>query len=93
MLAAIAHNFAFRFHLLQYGSEMIANFYGAIYGWSVCMIATMAISLFTERKPLAELEGVTYHTQISSVKRIPAASWVFAAILIGLCVLLNYLFR
>jgi SSS family solute:Na+ symporter len=93
MLAAIAHNFAFRLHLLQYGSEMIANFYGAIYGWSVCMIATMAISLFTRRKPIAELRGITYHTQIAAMKRVPTGSWIFAALLIGLCVWLNYLFR
>jgi SSS family solute:Na+ symporter len=93
ILAAITHNFAFRFHLLQYGSEMIANFYGAIYGWSICMIATMAISLFTRRKPIAELRGVTYHTQIVAMKRVPTRSWVFAASLIGLCVLLNYLFH
>jgi solute:Na+ symporter, SSS family len=93
MLAAIAHNFAFHLHLLQYGSEMIANFYGAIYGWSVCMLATMAISLFTQRKPVAELRGITFHTQIGAMKRVPAGSWIFASILIGLCILLNYLFR
>jgi SSS family solute:Na+ symporter len=93
MLAAIAHNFAFRLHLLHYGSEMTANFYGAIYGWLVCMIATMVISLFTPRKPVAELRGITYHTQIAARKRIPAGSWIFATILIGACVFLNYLFR
>ena len=93
IFAAIAHNFAFRFHMLHYGSEMIANFYGAIYGWSVCMIATMIISLFTRPKPIDELRGITYHTQIAAVKRVPTGSWVFAAILIGLCVLLNCLYR
>ena len=74
-------------------SDLIANFYGAICGWSVCMIATMAISLFTRRKSIADLRGATYHTQIATMKRVPAGSWIFAAILIGLCVLLNYLFR
>jgi hypothetical protein len=72
---------------------MSANFYGAIYGWSVCMLATMAISLFTQRKPVAELQGVTYRTQTGSKRRVPVGSWIFAAILIGLCILLNYLFR
>jgi hypothetical protein len=57
------------------------------------MIATMAISLVRRRKPTAELRGITYHTKISTRKRVPAGSWVFATILIGLCVLLNYLFR
>jgi SSS family solute:Na+ symporter len=93
MLAAIAHNFAFRFHLLQYRSEMTANFYGAMYGWSVCMIATMVISLFTQGKPISELVGVTYPTRISATGRIPASSLAFASILIGLCALLNYIFR
>lgn len=93
IFAAIAHNFAVHFHLLQYGSEMTANFYGAIYGWSVCMLATIAISIFTERKPVSELQGVTYRTQAGSKGRVPVGTWIFAAILIGLCVLLNYLFR
>jgi solute:Na+ symporter, SSS family len=93
MIVAIEHNFAFRFHWIHYGSEMLANFYGAIYGWSACMIATIVISLLTRRKPLAELEGITYHTQTSTAERISAGSWIFAAVLIGLCVLLNYVFR
>jgi hypothetical protein len=54
------------FGLSHYGSKMIANFYGAIYGWSVCMIATMAINLFTQCKPAAELRGITYHTDRSN---------------------------
>lgn len=93
MLAAITHNVAFHLHLLRYGSEMIANFYGAMYGWSVCMVVTMSVSLFTARKPVSELRGITYSTRISTGNRISSGSWFFAAILIGLCGLLNYLFR
>ena len=32
MLASIAHNFAVRCHVVTYGSQMLANFYGTIYG-------------------------------------------------------------
>src|SRR3984957_4569189 len=52
MAASIAHNLAYRLHLggLRYGSDMLANFYGAVYGWTACVLATALISCFTQRK-------------------------------------------
>ena len=35
MVGAIAHNLGVRYHVVTYGSDMLANFYGAIYGWGM----------------------------------------------------------
>jgi SSS family solute:Na+ symporter len=62
--ASLLHRLAYSAHLLNYGSDMSANFYGAMAGWTVCLLVTVIVSLFTERKPLAELKGVIYEPSI-----------------------------
>ena len=54
-LGALLHYVALRAGLVHYGSDMTANFYGAAIGWGVCFAVTSAVSLFTARKPEAEL--------------------------------------
>lgn len=93
MAVAIAHNFAVRFHLVVYGSDMLANFYGAIYGWSSCVVATMLLSAFTHAKTKKELAGITYFTQPQDTKSISPRSWILAGSVITLCVVLNLIFR
>ncbi len=93
MLAALAHNLAFDFQWIAYGSQMTANFYGAIIGFVTCIAVTIAVSGFTSPKPLAELGGVTYQTRRSATRPIARQTWVFAGILLAVCVLLNFLFR
>ncbi len=93
MTVSIAHNFAYRFHLLNYGSQMGANFYGAIYGWTACFVVTALLSLFTIRKPLAELEGIVFHTQKSLRKIASPITILFALSLLVLSILLNVIFR
>ncbi len=44
-----------------YPSEMAQNFWTAIYAWTVCFLATIAISLLTrQKKSDAELKGLVY---------------------------------
>lgn len=93
ILAAVLHNFAFRTHYLVYGSSMLANFYGAIYGWGTCLISTAVISYFTERKPIESLVVVTYYTQPKGSKGVPVVSWVIAASVLAASILLNVVFR
>ncbi len=93
MTISIAHNFAFRFHLLHYGSQMSANFYGAVLGFASCLAATMMLSLHTRPKPMEELAGITYRTRLAESVRAPLASWVLALLLLGGCLWLNVYFR
>jgi SSS family solute:Na+ symporter len=47
--------------LHHYPSEMAQNFWTAIYAWTVCFLATIAISLLTrQKKSDAELKGLVY---------------------------------
>lgn len=93
MTVAILHHLACHFSLISYGSQMSADFYGAIYGFVASGAVTVGVSLLTEPKPLAELEGVTYQREGGFWKEIPRTSLVLAACLLGICMLLNYLFR
>ena len=59
--AAAAHYFlVFKTGLIRYGSEMTANFYGAIVAWSLCFTVTILVSLFTEKRKESELVGLVY---------------------------------
>lgn len=89
---AAVHNMAVRYGIIPYGSQMLANFYGAIYGWVSCVVVVTIVSKFTQRKTAADLEGVTYFTQDRTV-RLPRASLLLAAGILVSCVVLNIIFR
>ena len=44
--------------LSSVGSDMAANFWRAWWAWLICFVVTIIVSLFTERKPEAELVGL-----------------------------------
>jgi solute:Na+ symporter, SSS family len=89
--AAAAHYLAYREGWLVYGTEMTANFYGALVAWTACFATTAAVSLFTPRKPEAELEGLVYGRlgPVDTARRPP---WLFAALVLAGLVVLNVLF-
>jgi hypothetical protein len=67
--------------------------HGAIYGWSVCMIVTIAVSGVTRAKPRSDLQGITCFTQIGSRHRISAPSWILAVAVLAACAWFNYIYR
>ena len=76
-------------------SDMAVNFWRAWWAWLICFTATIVISLFTKRKPLAELEGLvkgltpkTGHGHLPFTKRPE----FFGALAILVLVVLNILF-
>jgi len=90
----VGHNMAARAHLISYGSQMSANFYGAIYAWCVTMTAISVISVFTRGKNRLELEGLV--CEIRSIRGATRAtrSMLALALLLALaCVTLNVWFR
>ena len=82
--------------LHTYPSEMAQNFWTAIFAWSACFVATIAISLVTARnKSDDELKGLVYaltprltDREIVWYKR-PAT---LAVLVLGLTVILNVIF-
>ncbi len=60
-LSAGAHYFfVYKTGLINYGSEMSANFYGAIIAWSVCFLVTVGVSFVTKPKDEKSLIGLVY---------------------------------
>jgi SSS family solute:Na+ symporter len=82
-----------------YPSNMAQNFWTAIFAWSVCFIATIAISLATTKiKTDAQLKGLVWsltphedreETSLPFWKRVGP----FGAVVIVLTLLLNFIFR
>ena len=70
LLAGMSSSFlmflAVKFHWVDNGvitlstsaSDMAANFWRAWWAWSICFVSTIVISLFTAKKPEAELVGL-----------------------------------
>jgi SSS family solute:Na+ symporter len=79
-LSSIAHNLAYRTHSIRYGSDMSANFYGAIFAFMVCFVLTIAISTVTPAKPLESLANLTFWTATNREHRIPRGALALALV-------------
>ncbi|MES2220582.1 MAG: Na+/galactose cotransporter, partial [Acidobacteriota bacterium] len=96
ILAAFLHNVLYRMHWIHYGSDMSANFYGAMAGWSVCFVTTCAISLWTAKKPVEQLRSVVFKRHAFDQTNTPSqmrAPWIMATAIAAACLLLNWIFR
>jgi SSS family solute:Na+ symporter len=90
----VGHNIAARAHLISYGSQMSANFYGAIYAWSVTMVAISVISVFTRGKDRLQLDGLICEIRAIRGATLATRSVFALALLLALaCVALNVWFR
>jgi SSS family solute:Na+ symporter len=68
-----------------YPSDMAQNFWGAIYAWSACFVATIAISLMTRPRNRAELTGLVY--SLTPRVRGERLAWYRRPLLVGVIVL------
>jgi len=79
-----------------YPSQMAQNFYTAIYAWTVCFLATIAISLLTKPRPEEELKGLVY--ALTERAHEKGGRWFMRPVPVGVGVLiltliLNLIFR
>jgi solute:Na+ symporter, SSS family len=91
--AAMLHYLAYHFHWLPYGSDMAANFYGAMCAWTVCFVVTAVVSRFTQKKPREDLAGLV-HTRDESPEgqaRMKRA-WIWAGAVAAGTLVVNWLF-
>ena len=93
LVAAIAHNIAVRGQVIGYGSDLLASFYGAAYGFGVSLATIALISAFTRRKSTEDLAGVTYFTCEKASNVITPGIWILAGGIIATCIALNFIFR
>lgn len=91
-LASLLHRLAYSTGMLPYGSDMSANFYGAVFGWMVCLIVTSVVSMFTRRKSAAELEGVVFSRRNARASAL-SGLWGIAVLIVIVCVALNIWWR
>jgi SSS family solute:Na+ symporter len=89
--AAAAHYLAYAAGWLDYGTDMTANFYGAMAGWSACFVTTIAVSLLTSPKPQADLDGLVYG-RLGALEAARKKPWVFAVLILVVLILLNIVF-
>jgi SSS family solute:Na+ symporter len=89
-LAAGLHYLAYRSHWIPYGSDMTANFYGAICAWTVCFVVTSGVSVVTCRKPAEELAGLVHNRKTADFES--KMLWIFAGIVAVALAILNWIF-
>ncbi|HEX4320208.1 MAG TPA: sodium/solute symporter [Acidobacteriaceae bacterium] len=90
----IAHQAAVRVGMLSYGSQMSANFYGAIYAWLVSILSIAAISRWTVARDTAEFDGLVCRFEfLSGISRRTRPVFTLALLLAAVCLLLNFWFR
>jgi solute:Na+ symporter, SSS family len=76
-------------HVLRYGSQMAANFYGAILGFSVGLIGTLTIGTI-RRVTMSEAEGQESRDQQPTP--IPRSAWAAGIVLVALFIVFNVVF-
>ena len=96
IVTAACHYFLiYKTGFIVYGSEMTANFYGAVAAWTVCFLFTILISLFTRGRPDNELVGLVYSLtpkQDRSKMPLYLKPGFLALVILALTLALNLLF-
>jgi SSS family solute:Na+ symporter len=92
-LSSIVHNLAYRMHWIRYGSDMSANFYGAILAFASCFAITALVSSFTAAKSRKQLADLTCWTATQHGVRIPRTALSLAFVALVICISLSILFR
>jgi SSS family solute:Na+ symporter len=93
VIAASLHGLFIRCGLIVYGSQMLGNFYGAIYGWVVAAVVLSVTSLFTPPKESQNLDEITYFTGTRPRRRITAVTWVLVVAILIACAATNFIYR
>jgi SSS family solute:Na+ symporter len=58
--------------LSSHAKDMAENMYRALWSWLICVIVTVAVSVFTKPKPVEELTGLVYGcTELPSEGHLP----------------------
>ncbi len=95
ILAAATHYTLYHFHVIFYPTDMAANFYQAIWAFSVCVVVTVVVTLFTEPRKEEELVGLVY--SLTPKPRNQDLPWyerpgILAIGILALCAVLNIIF-
>jgi SSS family solute:Na+ symporter len=95
ILAAATHRTVYHYHKDLYLSPMAANFYQAVWAFSVCAVVTVVVTLFTQPRKEEELVGLVY--SLTPKPRNQDLPWyerpgILAIGILALCTVLNIIF-
>jgi SSS family solute:Na+ symporter len=95
ILGALLHWLLYHFHVIAYHSDMAANFYQAIWAFSICFLVTVVVTQFTQPKKDAELVGLVY--ALTPKPKTAHLPWyerpgILALGILALCLVLNIIF-
>lgn len=93
VIAASVHGLLIRCGVIAYGSQMLGDFYGAIFGWAVTATTISVVSPFTAAKDSQSLREITYFTGSQPRPRISAATWVLVVAILAACAAMNFIYR
>ncbi|HKV40799.1 MAG TPA: sodium:solute symporter family protein [Blastocatellia bacterium] len=78
-----------------YRSELGQTFWTAIAAWTTCFVVTILVSLVTKPRPASDLVGLVYsETKKAELGHLAwyKQPWALGALVLGLTVLLNFIF-
>jgi len=95
ILGAAGHYTLYHFKVINYPSDMAANFYQAIWAFAICFGITVLVTFFTQPKKDEELVGLVY--ALTPKPRNEHLPWyerpgILAIGILALCVVLNIIF-
>ncbi|QNI36048.1 sodium:solute symporter family transporter [Edaphobacter albus] len=93
IFSSIAHGVGVRLRWIGYGSDMSANFYGAIIAFVCCMTVTLLVSCVTPVKPPELLANLTAENLTDQSIRTPRMMIVLAMCAALICIAMSILFR
>jgi len=94
ILTSAGHYILYKAGALTYHSDMAANFYQAVYAWSVDFVVTIGVSWFTAKRDPKELVGLVFGL---TPKPKAAARWyarpaVWGTLAVIVAIILNVIF-
>jgi SSS family solute:Na+ symporter len=90
---AFLHLAATSFGLIRYGSVMNANFHLAVYAFgTTCIVGWLASGLLPDRRVQAST-GLVFHWQAALRDGGSKLAWALSAILLLVCLVLNWIWR
>jgi SSS family solute:Na+ symporter len=89
LVCAISHQVLAHAHVFRYGSQMNANFYGAVLGFGVAVVGTLVIGHSRRVAPAPESEA---RERDCLSRKFPPALVLLAGITLCVCVALNVYF-
>jgi SSS family solute:Na+ symporter len=95
ILGALLHWLLYHFHVIAYHSDMAANFYQAIWAFSICFLVTVVVTQFTQPKKDEELVGLVYAlTPKPKTAHLPwyGRPGILALGILAVCLVLNIIF-